>query len=87
MRATLFSRHSHAHEAHVEYFAVFGERHLRHILTEYVEHFNHERPHQALGNRPPAGHDPPAATADPTAGVVCRPRLGGLLRHYRRRAA
>jgi hypothetical protein len=43
-----------------------------------------ERPHQGLGNRPPAGLPPEA----PTAGDVVRDeRLGGLLRHYRRRAA
>ena len=70
----------------LDHFVVFGERHLRHILTEYAEHFNCERPHQAVGNRPPAGRDPPArATA--VADIICRPRLGGLLRHYVRRAA
>jgi hypothetical protein len=28
----------------------FGERSLRHVLTEYVTHFHHERPHQGKGN-------------------------------------
>ena len=24
---------------------LFGERHVRHVIDEYVEHYNHERPH------------------------------------------
>jgi putative transposase len=64
----------------LDYFHVFGERHLLHLLAEYVEHFNHERPHQAIGNRPPCGHNPPPMNSVPTVG--CERRLGGLLRHY-----
>ena len=29
---------------------LFGERALRHVLAEYVEHFHHERHHQGKGN-------------------------------------
>jgi putative transposase len=29
---------------------LFGERSLRHALTEYVAHYDHERPHQGKGN-------------------------------------
>ena len=36
-----------------------------------------------LGDRQAAGHDPP----DGEGKVVCRPRLGGVLRHYERRRA
>jgi len=72
----------------LDHFVVFGEAHLRHILGEYVSHHNRERPHQALGNRPPSAHDPPGPEGAPGAGeVVVSARLGGLLRHYRRQAA
>ena len=30
---------------------LFGERHLRRAIGEFVEHYHHERAHQGLGNR------------------------------------
>ena len=69
-------------------FVVFGEAHLRHLLSQFLSHYHEVRPHQALGNAPPCG--PPAPADGPPPGpaeVVCEERLGGLLRHYRRRAA
>ena len=62
---------------------VFGERHLRRVLGEYVAHYNRDRPHQGIGNRlitPPAC-DPPT-----DGEVLADERLGGLLRSYRRAA-
>jgi transposase InsO family protein len=65
-----------------------GETHFNHLVREYVAHFNTERPHQSLGNRPlpEAGDLEPPVPPFPEAGVVCQKRLGGLLRHYRRAA-
>ena len=65
-----------------------GEAHLNHLVREYVEHHNTERPHQSLGNRPlpDAGSPEPPMLPFPESGVICRKRLGGLLRHYRRAA-
>ena len=61
---------------------IFGEKHLRHVLSEYAKHYHEERPHQGLGNR---RIDP---THEPETGAVsCRERLGGLLRYYHRIAA
>ena len=68
----------------LDHFVVLGEKHLNHLISEYVEHYNTERPHRAL-EKPPLSADPPEAT---TKGhVVCKERLGGLLRHYHRAAA
>ena len=64
-------------------FVVFGEDHLRHIVSQYVEHYNEERPHQARDNLPltvrPAdvGQIP-----SPPRAITCHSRLGGLLNHY-----
>jgi transposase InsO family protein len=59
-----------------------GERHFRHAVTEFVDHYHLERNHQGLGNRLILG----TATAD-TAGRVRRhQRLGGLLNFYERAA-
>jgi transposase InsO family protein len=62
----------------------FGERHVRHVIEQYAEHYNTERPHQGMGNRrltEPA--EPPPAVGE----VHCRERLGGLLKSYFRQAA
>ena len=62
--------------------------HLRHVLKEYVEQYNAERPHQARGNvpLPDADAEEPRILPLPSGEVKCRERLGGLLRHYHRAA-
>jgi len=59
-----------------------GERHFRHALTEFVEHYHGERNHQGLDNRLIAG----TSVTDRTGRVRCRRRLGGLLNFYERAA-
>jgi putative transposase len=74
----------------LDHFVVCGEGHLRHLLKGYVDHYyNRERPHQAKGNVPLPGADgdEPPIVKFPSGEVRCRQRLGGLLRHYYRRAA
>jgi putative transposase len=64
---------------------LFGERSLRHVLSEYVTHYRAERPHQGKGNVilfPSAQEEP-----DLDAPIACRERLGGLLNYYHRKAA
>ena len=60
---------------------IFGEKHLRKVITEYAEHYHHERPHQGLGNKiiEPVPHKN-------TGQIVCKQRLGGLLKFYDRAA-
>jgi putative transposase len=65
-------------------FIVFGQRHLAHLVREYVRYYHEHRPHQALGNEPLTPTDSPA----PSEGqILCDERLGGVLKHYYRRAA
>jgi putative transposase len=72
----------------LDHFVVFGEAHLRHIMSEYLIYYHQHRPHQGLGNRPLSWTESAAAETDrPVGEVVCQERLGGLLRHYQRRAA
>jgi putative transposase len=72
----------------LDHFVVFGEAHLRHILSEYLIYYHQFRPHQGMGNRPLGWTALPPADADrPLGEVVCQERLGGLLRHYQRLAA
>lgn len=59
-----------------------GERHLRKLISEYVEHYHVERNHQGLGNK--------LIVPTPINGrglVVRRERLGGILNFYYRDAA
>ena len=72
----------------LDHFIVCGEKHFDYLVSEYVAHYHTERPHQALDNRPLTGAPPPAESAPPASGeIVCRERLGGLLKHYIRSAA
>jgi putative transposase len=60
---------------------ITGQRHLRLVLGEYIDHYNSHRPHRALQQQPPAGRpDPPAP--GPNAGILRRDRLGGVTREY-----
>ena len=61
-----------------------GERHLRLVVSEYVEHYHLERNHQGLGNRliEQSRGDPPDVGR-----ATCRKRLGGVLNFYYREAA
>jgi putative transposase len=64
---------------------LFGEASLRHALTQYGEHYHHERNHQGKGNVllfPTVNQD-----LDREGPMQCRERLGGLLKYYVREAA
>src|SRR5262245_12752973 len=59
---------------------LFGEGSLRHVLTEYVEHYHHERNHQGKGN---VLLFPASSQGTVRAGPLqCRERLGGFLKYY-----
>ena len=60
---------------------ITSERHLRLVLSEYVEHYNVHRPHRTLCQRPPAGRDHPPTTGQ-NVRVLRRDRLGGLIHEY-----
>jgi putative transposase len=70
----------------LDYFLVFGEEHLRYILTSYLDWYHTCRPHQGVGNVSLRVAVPPADSGEPLGEVVCEESLGGLLKHYRRAA-
>ena len=82
----------------LDYIVAFGEKHMDHLVLEMLAYHHGERPHQAKGNDPLAvsdgklkkpkrkkGDSPPEVV--PFSQIACRERLGGLLKHYYRRAA
>ncbi len=70
----------------LDHLILVNERHLRSVLSEYVAHYNHVRPHQALELWAPDDRRP---RSPPRGGgrIVGRPILGGLHHEYERLAA
>jgi transposase InsO family protein len=65
----------------LDHLIVIHERHLHSVLTEFVEYYNHERPHRAL-----ALDTPVPRPISPDGRIVSRPILGGLHHSYARAA-
>ena len=64
---------------------LFGEGPLLRVLTEYSRHYHHERNHQGKGNRllfPDVRQKGHLSNRN----IICRQRLGGLLKYYQRAA-
>ena len=73
----------------LNHFFCFSLRQLDHIVQTYGLYHNEFRPHQGLGNRPPRYRSRPSIDSEEVRShaVTCRQWLGGLLKHYERRAA
>jgi hypothetical protein len=65
---------------------LFGEASLRHVLSNYAEHFHRERNHQGRGNAI-LFPTPADRIGESTGEIRTRERLGGLLKFYYREAA
>jgi transposase InsO family protein len=65
-------------------FIAFSQEHLDLLTGEFLEHYHHERPHQGKGNAPLTSA---LKLASSEGEIVCSERLGGVLRHYYRKAA
>src|SRR5262249_45054651 len=68
----------------LDWLLIVGERHLRHVLHVYIDHYNTRRPHRALHLHPPERSPQPPA---PATAAVRHDRLGGLLHEYEAAAA
>jgi putative transposase len=69
-------------------FIAFGLGHLDHLVSSYRDYYHTCRSHQRKDNKPllgvwPEVDDPP----DESEKLVCREWLGGVLKHYERKAA
>ena len=80
----------------LNHFVCFSQNHVGHIVDRYVEFYNKHRPHQSMHNRTllfvPKGEDPEDEalvdlSCEPIGHTKCHTELGGLLKHYERRAA
>ena len=59
---------------------IIGQRHLKRVLAEYIEHYNTGRAHRALNLRAPA--DNPSIIPFPGNRIRRTPVLGGLINEY-----
>lgn len=78
----------------LSYFACFTLKHVDHIVHTFASYYNEHRPHQGLNNRPIGQKDRPRLSlaqdvqeANSVGSIGCQSELGGLLKHYYRRAA
>ena len=68
-------------------FIAFGQDHLDYLVSEFVEHYNEARPHSHRNHRPPLEQAAvPEWETIRLEEVVCRERLGGVSKSYRRAA-
>jgi transposase InsO family protein len=63
---------------------LFGEASLRRALSQFLEHYHGERPHQGKDNQ--ILFPEKTANGARAGPVQCRERLGGLLKFYYREA-
>jgi transposase InsO family protein len=68
----------------LDHVIVFDERHLRRVLSSYVQYYHHTRTHLSLGKDCPESRPihPPAAGK-----IIPFPQVGGLHHRYERHAA
>ncbi len=68
-------------------FILFGQRHVDHIVAEWVEYYNQVRSHMERGHLPPVREAPEeVATLKPDE-VEIRSHVGGLVKSFHRKAA
>jgi putative transposase len=66
----------------LDWLLILGERHLRRVLREYADHYNHSRTHRALGLRAPLPRGQPAGLGSARGAVIRCDRLGGIVHEY-----
>jgi putative transposase len=71
----------------LDHFIAFGQDHLDYLVREFVEHDNEARPRSHRNHRPPCNQSPVHQWETiRLEEVVCRERLGGVIKSYRRAA-
>lgn len=67
----------------LDHILIISERQLYRLVKEYVEYFNHARPHQGIGSQIPEPRSSDIRDAQ-VGQILAMPLLGGLHHDYRR---
>jgi transposase InsO family protein len=62
---------------------IWNQRQLERLVTDYVEHYNQNRPHRSLEQRPPTHSTNPSPTPPATITVLRTTRCDGLINEYK----
>lgn len=68
-------------------FILFGQRHLDHIVSEWVAYYNQTRSHTECEHLPPLGEAPEEVPKLARKQVVIKSHVGGLVKSFERKAA
>jgi len=68
-------------EEYLSKLILSSEKQLRHVLSEYLEYYHHERIHKGINGIMEPKYD------DCQGDIICIEGLGGLLKSYHRYAA
>ncbi len=69
-------------------FILFGQRHLDHVVTEFVDYYNTKRAHMERGHLPPIRKRAPKAVRRLSRDKIeVRSYVGGLVQSFERKAA
>ena len=71
----------------LDHFIVFGESHLRHLVKQYVAHYNAERFHQGMDGKLLTQNADSASDNGTIGTIKTHSRLAGILNFYQRAAA
>jgi len=62
---------------------IINQRHLRHVMVDYISYYNTARPHQGIDQQLPI---PQVSAVDVSKFILCHDVLGGIIHDYRRAA-
>ncbi len=63
----------------LDHVVVMDERHLRHLLSEYVAHYNAKRPHRSLALDSPDGRPPRSSSRRPVGWAATLSSAGSIM--------
>lgn len=71
----------------LDWLLILNRRHLEHVLSVYVDHYNRERPHRSLQLKAPMAAESAPGRRGSLGDIQRRDRLGGLIHEYYEAAA